>query len=232
MDIMITIYGCLFLIGMVGNGTLAVSLWWGRGSKSPLLLGLVVADFFVCCLSGPITAALYTLPPNSTAWLLVAQFMQCLEHVYIHFSIIVSSMLLRELVNDDLQEYRNCMRMTKEQLNRLLNQTSPLITKNGAVMRAAIADEMELEITSDRYLAIGSSSYRTFKHPWKKGLMIGRITLVHIIPACTVMLSHLGVHAKLTALSLTARAKHGELPLPIPLMRRPTHVIIVAGMPQ
>lgn len=71
-----------------------------------------------------------------------------------------------------------------------------------------------------------------FKHPWKKGLMIGRITMVHIIPACTVMLSHLGVHAKLTALSLTARAKHGELPLPIPLIRRPTHVIIVAGMPK
>lgn len=71
-----------------------------------------------------------------------------------------------------------------------------------------------------------------YKYPWKKGLLISRITIVHIIPACTIMLSHLGVHQKLTALSLTARAKHGELPLPIPLIRRPTHVIIVAGMPK
>ncbi|CAH1153730.1 unnamed protein product, partial [Phaedon cochleariae] len=71
-----------------------------------------------------------------------------------------------------------------------------------------------------------------YKHPWKKGLVISRITMAHIIPAFAVMMSHLGVHSKLTALSLTARAKHGELPLPIPLMRRPTHVIIVAGMPK
>lgn len=71
-----------------------------------------------------------------------------------------------------------------------------------------------------------------YKQPWKKGLVLCRITMAHIIPACAVMMSHLGVHAKLTALSLTARAKHGELPLPIPLMRRPTHVIIVAGLPQ
>lgn len=71
-----------------------------------------------------------------------------------------------------------------------------------------------------------------YKQPWKKGLVLSRITMAHIIPACAVLMSHLGVHAKLTALSLTARAKHGELPLPIPLMRRPTHVIIVAGLPQ
>ncbi|KAG5894334.1 hypothetical protein JTB14_004378 [Gonioctena quinquepunctata] len=84
MDVLITIYGCLFLVGVIGNGALAVTLWWGRGSKSPLLLGLIIADFFVCCLSGPITAALYTLPTNSAAWLVIAQFMQ------IGFSIITA----------------------------------------------------------------------------------------------------------------------------------------------
>uniref|UniRef100_A0A1B0CHF6 Uncharacterized protein n=1 Tax=Lutzomyia longipalpis TaxID=7200 RepID=A0A1B0CHF6_LUTLO len=35
---------------------------------------------------------------------------------------------------------------------------------------------------------------------------------------------------KLCALSLTARAAHGELPLPMPILRRPTHMIIVTGM--
>lgn len=66
---------------------------------------------------------------------------------------------------------------------------------------------------------------------WDRLLRILRIIIVHIVPAGAVVASHLGVHAKLTALSLKARAKHGELPLPMPLMRRPTHVIIVAGIP-
>lgn len=68
------------------------------------------------------------------------------------------------------------------------------------------------------------------KHPWRKTLIVGRVVIVHVMPACAVLISHLGVHSKLTALSLTARAKHGELPLPMPLLRRPTHVIIVAGV--
>lgn len=53
---------------------------------------------------------------------------------------------------------------------------------------------------------------------------------VFILPGIGVILNHLGVHQKLCALSLTARAAHGELPLPMPIMRRPTHMIIVTGM--
>ncbi|XP_031639603.1 uncharacterized protein LOC116351619, partial [Contarinia nasturtii] len=54
--------------------------------------------------------------------------------------------------------------------------------------------------------------------------------LVFILPGIGVILNHWGVHHKLCALSLTARAAHGELPLPMPIMRRPTHMIIVTGM--
>lgn len=53
---------------------------------------------------------------------------------------------------------------------------------------------------------------------------------VFILPGIGVIMNHLGVHQKLCALSLTARAAHGELPLPMPIMRRPTHMIIVTGM--
>lgn len=53
---------------------------------------------------------------------------------------------------------------------------------------------------------------------------------VFIIPGIGVLLNHLGVRKKLCALSLTARAAHGELPLPMPILRRPTHMIIVTGM--
>jgi hypothetical protein len=80
--------------------------------------------------------------------------------------------------------------------------------------------------------AILSGTQLISKHPWKRSLIVAHVILVYVLPACAVLISHLGVHAKLTALSLTARAKHGELPLPMPLLRRPTHVIIVAGIPK
>lgn len=61
-------------------------------------------------------------------------------------------------------------------------------------------------------------------------LQITRVILAYLLPSIAVFACHMGVRSKLCALSLTARAAHGELPLPVPLMRRPTHVIIVAGM--
>lgn len=68
------------------------------------------------------------------------------------------------------------------------------------------------------------------KYTWTKTLHLVVTIFIHVIPAIVVMGSHIGVHLSLTAVSLTARAQHGELPLPMPLLRRPTNVIIVAGM--
>lgn len=67
----------------------------------------------------------------------------------------------------------------------------------------------------------------TYLHAW----FICVFTLfVFVVPGIGVLLNHLGVRKKLCALSLTARAAHGELPLPMPILRRPTHMIIVTGM--
>lgn len=57
-------------------------------------------------------------------------------------------------------------------------------------------------------------------------------TFVFVLPAIGVILNHIGVRKKLCALSLTARAAHGELPLPMPILRRQNNnnVIIVTGM--
>ncbi|XP_023935984.2 galanin receptor type 3 [Bicyclus anynana] len=82
---------------------------------------------------------------------------------------------------------------------------------------------------------------------WLTALLLGAVTVVatclscpplaaahavvtYCIPVIAVTRCHWAVRVKLTALSLTARAAHGELPLPVPLIRRPTHVIIVAGV--
>lgn len=53
---------------------------------------------------------------------------------------------------------------------------------------------------------------------------------VFVIPGFGVLLNHYGVRQKLCALSLTARAAHGELPLPMPILRRQTHMVIVTGI--
>lgn len=62
------------------------------------------------------------------------------------------------------------------------------------------------------------------------GFILVHTLLVFVVPGFGVLMNHMGVRKKLCALSLTARAAHGELPLPMPILRRPTHMIIVTGM--
>lgn len=78
MDYILSIYGCIFLLGVLGNGSLGLALSSGPGGKnrSPLLLGLVAADFFVCCLSGPVTAVIYAVSTLSSSWFDIALFLQ------------------------------------------------------------------------------------------------------------------------------------------------------------
>lgn len=66
-------------------------------------------------------------------------------------------------------------------------------------------------------------------NPWRTFYLVATAVMVYILPICVVFSSHLLVHAKLTAYSLTARARRGELPLPMPLIKK--EVIIVAGIP-
>ncbi|KAJ8939523.1 hypothetical protein NQ314_011090 [Rhamnusium bicolor] len=72
-----------------------------------------------------------------------------------------SATLLRELANEDLSEYKNCMRMSKQQFEILLKQISPKVTKSDTIMRAAIPARIKLKITLS-YLATGNS-YRTLQ---------------------------------------------------------------------
>lgn len=78
MDFVLTVYGCMFLVGVLGNGSLGLTLCCGPGAKtrSPLLFGLIVADLLVCCLSGPITAAFYVITFTSQLWYRIALFIQ------------------------------------------------------------------------------------------------------------------------------------------------------------
>lgn len=72
-----------------------------------------------------------------------------------------SSTLLKELADEDAPEYRNCMRMSKEKFEILLNRISYKIARNDTVMRSALSPKIKLEITLT-YLATGNS-YRTLQ---------------------------------------------------------------------
>ncbi|XP_068917071.1 galanin receptor type 3 isoform X2 [Tenebrio molitor] len=207
MDYLISLYGCMFLVGVLGNGSLGLTLCCGPGAKtrSPLLFGLIVADLLVCCLSGPVTAALYVLTSWTQTWRHVALFVQA-------WPVSASTLLMMAVSVDRYLTVKNYRPAGQVARRRYLLTTAVVLTW----------------ITA----AILSGTQLISKHPWKRSLIVAHVILVYVLPACAVLISHLGVHAKLTALSLTARAKHGELPLPMPLLRRPTHVIIVAGIPK
>ncbi|XP_022915564.1 galanin receptor type 3 [Onthophagus taurus] len=205
MDYIVSLYGCMFLVGVLANGTLGLALCTGPGAKSrsPLLLGLVAADFCVCCLSGPITAALYTITTWTQSWSNIAIFLQA-------WPISSCTLSMMSLSIDRYLTVKNYKPAGQVVRRRPLLLTVVLVTWLSA--------------------ALFSGLQFAERNPWRRSFLMVRVTFVHIVPACTVLACHLGVHAKLTALSLTARAKHGELPLPMPLLRRPTHVIIVAGI--
>ncbi|RZC42057.1 galanin receptor type 3 [Asbolus verrucosus] len=205
MDYLISLYGCMFLVGVLGNGSLGLTLCCGPGAKtrSPLLFGLIVADLLVCCLSGPITAALYVLSSWTQTWWHVALFIQA-------WPVSASTLSMMAISVDRYLTVKNYRPAGQVARRRHLLTTAVAATWISA--------------------AILSGTQLISKHPWRKSFLVARVMLVHVMPACAVLVSHLGVHSKLTALSLTARAKHGELPLPMPLLRRPTHVIIVAGI--
>lgn len=78
MNFLLSAYGCIFLVGVISNGSLGLALCCGPGAKtrSPLLLGLITADLLVCGLSGPVTAALYTVSSWTQTWHQIAFFIQ------------------------------------------------------------------------------------------------------------------------------------------------------------
>lgn len=103
-------------------------------------------------------------------------------------------------------------------------------TKSDTFNANSIADTNRTD-SSNATTALNSLRQLNFATMQMPNVLLTIYTLlVFILPGIGVILNHLGVHHKLCALSLTARAAHGELPLPMPIMRRPTHMIIVTGM--
>ena len=65
---------------------------------------------------------------------------------------------------------------------------------------------------------------------WRTTFTVCHLGLVFLLPCLTVAVCHFAVGHKLCEVSLTAAAARGQLPLPMPILRRPKHVIIVASV--
>ena len=64
--------------------------------------------------------------------------------------------LLRELRDDEPEDYRNFLRMDAESYDELLNLVMPMIVKQNTTMREAISPNARLSMTL-RFLATGNS---------------------------------------------------------------------------
>lgn len=73
-----------------------------------------------------------------------------------------SSLLLKELADEDVKEYRMCIRMTPRQFDILLAMIASRIQKQDTRMRNTIPAKLKLEVTLS-FLATGNS-YRSLQH--------------------------------------------------------------------
>lgn len=67
-----------------------------------------------------------------------------------------SETLLKELALEDIEGYRNHLRMSEEKFNELLSKVHDCIKKQDTMMRQAISPKLKLQVTL-RYLATGDS---------------------------------------------------------------------------
>lgn len=138
--------------------------------------------------------------------------------------------LLEHSLNYETMVNSTRTNQTLEQISSGLSRT--LLIKNDSKSSTLSTNSFPIvNGTNETYPETGSLCQLNFGTMQLPSIFLTIYTLlVFILPGIGVILNHLGVHQKLCALSLTARAAHGELPLPMPIMRRPTHMIIVTGM--
>lgn len=140
---------------------------------------------------------------------------QIRQHPYLHTIISFLCWFLAFVLNVPILFYNDSKEVVNDTDSSSVNDTTVLY-----ILPTSTLQDIYIDCRSD-YEYHENDTYFISTHT----------VFVFIIPAIGIFLNHYGVRRKLCALSLTARAAHGELPLPMPIMRRPTHMIIVTGLP-
>lgn len=93
----------------------------------------------------------------------------------------------------------------------------------------ATSSSATMPATTNHQMCVSPSTAADPLSGWYTSFIVVHTVCVFVVPGLGILVNHVRVRKKLCALSLTARAAHGELPLPMPLLRR-QNVIIVTGI--
>ncbi|KAH8240937.1 hypothetical protein KR026_008387 [Drosophila bipectinata] len=234
-------YGLVVFGGVVGNSTLVLTLCSASSVRlrNPLLLAVCIADLLVTGISAPVT--LLNLAMNRRTRSL--PLLLCKLIHYIQVMPVAASTISFFMLSLDRYATVKHPRLAQLRQRRYLHVSLALLSwlasatistpflfaykiiaksvtvKGGSRGANTTPNPVSISCTSD----LSANSMFMF--------IIFHTIAVFVLPGLGVLLNHCGVRRKLCALSLTARAAHGELPLPIPILRRQTHMVIVTGCP-
>ncbi|KAG7310845.1 hypothetical protein JYU34_003675 [Plutella xylostella] len=197
---LLTLYAVVSLVGVVGNVSLMAALAAGGASR------LRTPQLLSACAADLLVCA--ASAPLAAARAATLAPLSCHVAAYIEsFPVAASTLSLMAIAADRYGTVRR-------------GRGAPLCASPALAIAAVWA----------LALMLGAAASIATCSEVCQPLVAVHAVLTYCCPVACVARCHWAVHAQLTALSLTARAAHGELPLPVPLIRRPTHVIIVAGV--
>ncbi|EDW76321.1 uncharacterized protein Dwil_GK14720 [Drosophila willistoni] len=240
-------YGLVVFGGVVGNSTLVLTLCSASSVRlrNPLLLAVCIADLLVTGISAPVT--LLNLAMNQRTRSL--PLLLCKLIHYIQVMPVAASTISFFMLSLDRYATVKHPRLAQLRQRRYLHVSLAMLSwlasaaistpflfaykiiaksviikgatggaLNGGSTNTTPPNPVSISCTSD----LGANAmFMSF--------IIFHTIAVFVLPGLGVLLNHYGVRRKLCALSLTARAAHGELPLPMPILRRQTHMVIVTG---
>ncbi|KAL9874703.1 cholecystokinin receptor type A isoform 2-T2 [Glossina fuscipes fuscipes] len=246
------LYGLVVIFGVLGNASLVLTLCSAHSVRlrNPLLLAVCLADLLVTGISAPMTLLNLAMNGKTNSLTLVI----CKIINFVQLMPVAASTLSFFLLSLDRYATVKHPRLAQLRQRRYLHLsfalfswlTSALVSTPFLFAYKIFAKTIVIKQTPKQLAAYRNSTYTISSDrpnigisnchsEWNTGslfvtFIIFHTLIVFVLPGLGVLLNHYGVRRKLCALSLTARAAHGELPLPMPILRRQTHMVIVTGI--
>ncbi|PSN52864.1 hypothetical protein C0J52_14469 [Blattella germanica] len=219
---LVSLYGIILVAGVVGNSMVAVVMCTQQTARmrNNLMLSVCVSDLLVCALSGPLAAASNTY---NNVWILNA--VACKLTAFLQILPVTASLLSLSALSVDRYASVKHPRAFTQMRPRRHTMIATIILVWGCAILMSSPTVVVHSASS------GGQCTETWTSPiWRTAFTVCHLALVFLVPCLIVAVCHFAVGHKLCEVSLTAAAARGQLPLPMPILRRPKHVIIVASV--
>ncbi|XP_069682460.1 alpha-2Da adrenergic receptor [Periplaneta americana] len=219
---LVSMYGIILVAGVIGNSMVAVVMCTQQTARmrNNLMLSVCVSDLLVCALSGPLAAASNTY---HNVWML--SHVACKLTAFLQILPVTASLLsLSALSMDRYASVKHPRAFSQLRPRRHAMVVTMIFVWGGAVLTSS-------PVVVVNSVGSGGQCEEAWASPtWRTAFNVTHLALVFLAPCLTVAVCHFAVGHKLCEVSLTAAAARGQLPLPMPILRRPKHVIIVASV--